>query len=83
MTLRSRTARLLALSAVAACVAPAGASAASTAREVAASLRSDPVFVDQSQSGLLTVPQRGQLRLRIVDVDIGAHPDRGRVPPER
>ena len=49
----------------------ARASAASTAREVAASLRSDPVFVDESQSGLLTVPQRGELRLRIVDVDIG------------
>ena len=47
------------------------ASAASTAREVAAALRSDPVFVDESQSGLLTVPQRGELRLRIVDVDIG------------
>ena len=49
----------------------ASASAASTAREVAAALRSDPVFVDESQSGLLTVPQRGDLRLRIVDVDIG------------
>jgi len=47
------------------------ASAASTAREVAASLRSDPLFVDDSQSGLLTVPQRGDLRLRIVDADIG------------
>jgi hypothetical protein len=52
-------------------VVPAAASAASTAREVAASLRSDPVFVDESQSGLLTVPQRGELRLRIVDADIG------------
>lgn len=50
---------------------PAAATAASTAREVAAALRSDPVFVDESQSGLLTVPQRGDLRLRIVDVDIG------------
>jgi hypothetical protein len=50
---------------------PAVAFAASTAREVAGSLRSDPVFVDDSQSGLLTVPQRGQLRLRIVDADIG------------
>jgi len=66
-----RTGRLVALGAVLACVAPAGASAATTARDVATSLRSDPVFVDDSQSGLLTVPQRGQLRLRIVDVDIG------------
>ena len=38
---------------------------------MAASLRSDPVFVDESQSGLLTVPQRGELRLRIVHADIG------------
>jgi hypothetical protein len=50
---------------------PGAAAAASTAREVADSLRSDPVFVDESQSGLLTVPQRGQVRLRIVDQDIG------------
>jgi hypothetical protein len=56
---------------LAAALAPAAATADSTAREVAASLRSDPVFVDESQSGLLTVPQRGQVRLRIVDQDIG------------
>jgi len=49
----------------------ASASAASTARDVAAALRSDPVFVAESQSGLLTVPQRGEVRLRIVDADIG------------
>ena len=61
----------LVLVVVAALGAAADASAAATAREVAASLRSDPVFVDDSQSGLLTVPQRGQLRLRIVDADIG------------
>jgi hypothetical protein len=69
--LAHRTRRLLGLTAAIACAAPANASAAATAREVAASLRSDPVFVDESQSGLLTVPQRGQLRLRIVDQDIG------------
>jgi len=49
----------------------ANAAAASKARDVAAALRSDPVFVAESQSGLLTAPQRGKLRLRIVDADIG------------
>jgi hypothetical protein len=56
---------------LAAAAVPAAAFAASTAREVAVSLRSDPVFVDEAQSGLLTVPQRGRLRLRIVQEDIG------------
>jgi hypothetical protein len=50
---------------VSACCATATASAAATA------LRSDPIYVAESQSGLLTVPQRGKLRLRIVDDDIG------------
>ena len=72
MRLWARIGGVLAAAAVAVSGGAAGtASAASTAREVAASLRSDPVFVDESQSGLLTVPQRGELRLRIVDVDIG------------
>jgi hypothetical protein len=69
--LMARIGGALVLMAVAALGAAADASAAATAREVAAALRSDPVFVDDSQSGLLTVPQRGQLRLRIVDADIG------------
>ena len=59
------------LAAMLVCGGAASASAASTAREVAAALRSDPVFVDESQSGLLTVPQRGELRLRVVDEDLG------------
>jgi hypothetical protein len=67
----ARIGSVFVVAAVLACGAAASASAASTAREVAASLRSDPVFVDQSQGGLVTVPQRGQLRLRIVHADIG------------
>jgi hypothetical protein len=59
------------MAAVLVCGGAASASAASTAREVAAALRSDPVFVDESQSGLLTVPQRGELRLRILHEDLG------------
>jgi hypothetical protein len=44
---------------------------AQSAGRIAAALRSDPVYVADSQSELLTVPERGRLRLRIVDVDIG------------
>lgn len=71
MRFRAWTGRLVVAVLATGMAVPAEASAASTAREVAAALRSDPVFVDESQSGLLTVPQRGELRLRIVDVDIG------------
>ena len=71
MRLAGRIGGVLVVAAVLACGGASSASAASTAREVAASLRSDPVFVDESQSGLLTVPQRGELRLRIVHADIG------------
>ncbi|HEX6653207.1 MAG TPA: hypothetical protein VF072_10720 [Thermoleophilaceae bacterium] len=71
MRLAARIGGVLVLAAVLACAGAASASAAASAREVAAALRSDPVFVDESQSGLLTVPQRGQVRLRIVDADIG------------
>ena len=50
---------------------PAGATAGSTVREVAAGLRMDPLYVDDSQSRLLTVAERGRVRLRIVRQDIG------------
>lgn len=51
---------------------PAGAGAAgSSAREVAEALRTDPVYVADSERGLLTVAQRGRLRLRIVERAIG------------
>jgi hypothetical protein len=61
--------------AVAACVClvpvPAAAAAGSTVREDAAGLRMDPLYIDESQSRLLTVPERGKVRLRIVRQDIG------------
>lgn len=60
--------------AVAACLVlalPAEALAGSTAREVAQALRSDPVYVAPKVSGLLSVAERGRLRLRIVRRDIG------------
>jgi hypothetical protein len=50
---------------------PDVASAGSTAREVAGALRADPVYVADSERRLLTVPQRGRVRLRIVRADIG------------
>ena len=50
---------------------PAGAFAESTVREVAAGLRTDPLYVADSQSRLLTVGDRGRVRLRIVRQDIG------------
>ena len=72
MRLLARVGCALTIATVLACgVAASASAAASTAREVATALKSDPVFVADSQSGLLTVPQRGRLRLRIVDVDIG------------
>jgi hypothetical protein len=62
--------------AVAVCMAlgllPDAASAAgSTAREVAAALPKDPVYVADSQRRLLTIPERGRVRLRIARLDIG------------
>ena len=71
MRLSARIGGALVLATAIACWAAASASAAATAREVATALRSDPVYVAESQSGLLTVAQRGQVRLRIVDADIG------------
>ncbi len=75
MTLHAGSRRSRA-AAAAACVAlgllPDAASAAgSTAREVAAALPKDPVYVADSQRRLLTVPQRGRVRLRIARLDIG------------
>jgi hypothetical protein len=69
--LSARIGGALVLATAIACWAAASASAAATAREAATALRSDPVYVAESQSGLLTVAQRGQVRLRIVDADIG------------
>jgi hypothetical protein len=50
---------------------PNAAAAGSSAREVAAGLRSDPVYVAGSEREQLTVPERGRLRLRILRKDIG------------
>jgi hypothetical protein len=50
---------------------PAGAAAGSSVREIAAGLRTDPLYVADSQSRLLTVAERGKVRLRIVRRDIG------------
>jgi hypothetical protein len=50
---------------------PTEAVAGSTAREVAEALRDDPVYVAPASADLLTVAQRGRLRLRIVDRDVG------------
>ena len=74
VALRSATRRLLtvaAAAAVALTAAPEPASADATVREIATVLRSDPVYVADSQSRLLTVPERGRVRLRIVRKDIG------------
>jgi ABC-type amino acid transport substrate-binding protein len=69
----SATPRRLAAAAAlsAALCAPAVASAATTVRDIAGALRSDPVYVARSQNELLTVPERGRVRLRIVREDIG------------
>jgi hypothetical protein len=50
---------------------PNAAADGSSAREVAAGLRSDPVYVAGSEREQLTVPERGRLRLRILRKDIG------------
>lgn len=50
---------------------PSEALAGSTAREVAAALRTDPIYVAPDQAELLTPAERGRLRLRIVDRAIG------------
>jgi hypothetical protein len=74
VALGSATRRPLAVvaTAVAAFAAAAGpASADAPVREIATALRSDPVYVADSQRRLLTVPERGRLRLRIVRKDIG------------
>lgn len=74
MALRSATRRLLAvavLPVVALASVPAPASADATVRQIAAALRADPVYVADSQSRLLSVPDRGRIRLRIVRRDIG------------
>lgn len=65
--------RLAGAAAVCMCLGllPAGAVAGSTVREVAAGLRMDPLYVDDSQSRLLSVSERGRVRLRIVRQDIG------------
>jgi hypothetical protein len=74
MKLRLGSIRRLA-AAVAVCIVlgslPDVAAAGSSAREVADALRDDPVYVADSQSRLLTVGQRGRVRLRIVRRDIG------------
>jgi hypothetical protein len=49
---------------------PASAAAA-TARQVAAALRGDPVYVAPAAGGLLDVPERGRLRVRIARLDAG------------
>lgn len=74
MELRPRTGRRLVAAAVACgllALLPGVATAGSSAREVAAALRSDPVYVADSERKQLTVPQRGRVRLRIVKADIG------------
>jgi hypothetical protein len=42
-----------------------------SSREVARALRTDPVYVAESQRRLLPVPERGRLRLRIAQRDAG------------
>jgi hypothetical protein len=50
---------------------PDAASAGSTVREVAGALPADPVYVADSQRRLLSVLERGRVRLRIARVDTG------------
>jgi len=50
---------------------PDHASAGSTVREVAGALPADPVYVADSQRRLLSVLERGRVRLRIARVDTG------------
>ncbi|HEX6581985.1 MAG TPA: hypothetical protein VF056_00185 [Thermoleophilaceae bacterium] len=71
---RRRTGRRLA-AAVGLCAVlgllPDVASAQSTVRDVARALRADPVYVADSERRLLTVPQRGRVRLSIARLDTG------------
>lgn len=69
--LRGGISRTFAAAACLVLVVPAKAVAGSTAREVAQALRGDPVYVAPKVRGLLSVPERGRLRLRIVRRDIG------------
>jgi hypothetical protein len=69
--LRGGIVRMLAVAVCFVLAVPAQALAGSTAREVAEALRSDPVYVAPQVRGLLSVPERGRLRLRIVRRDIG------------
>jgi hypothetical protein len=74
VALRSAIRRLVAVAATAAvalAAAPQGASAEAAVREIAAALRSDPVYVADSQSRLLSIAEQGRIRLRIVRKDIG------------
>jgi hypothetical protein len=50
---------------------PTAHAAGSSAREVAAGLRGDPVYVADSEREQLAAPERGRLRLRILRKDIG------------
>jgi hypothetical protein len=69
--LRGGISRTFAAAACLVLAVPAEAVAGSTAREVAQALRGDPVYVAPKVRGLLSVPERGRLRLRIVRRDIG------------
>ena len=74
MTLLARTTRLAAAAGALVAVltvAPNAAAAGSSAREVAAGVRNDPVYVADSEREQLSVPDRGRLRLRILRKDIG------------
>jgi hypothetical protein len=64
--------RLLAVATVL-CLALAlpGSAAGSTARQVAAALRDDPVYVAPAANRLLSVAQRGRIRVRIAKRDPG------------
>src|SRR5262245_39199595 len=74
VALGSATRRRLAVAAAAVAAfatAAEPASADAPVREIATALRSDPVYVADSQRRLLTVSERGRIRLRIVRKDIG------------
>ena len=74
MDLAARTVRrAIAAGAICAVLGPVphAAAAGSSAREVADGLRSDPVYVADSERKQLSVAEQGRLRLRIVRRDIG------------
>ena len=74
MDLAARTVRrAIAAGAICAVLGPVphAAAAGSSAREVADGLRSDPVYVADSEREQLSVAEQGRLRLRIVRRDIG------------